>query len=212
MDVLLAILSGVPMTVLITVVAFVIGAILGIPLVLMRRSHIGPLRWLAVAFIEILRGIPPVVWLFIIYFGIGADIRGLTPLTAALIGLGVISGAYLAEIYRGGFNAVASGQWEAASALGMRARSTLVDIVGPQVIRQAVPAAATYGIGLLKDSSVVFVIGVSDIVFHANAQSRLTNDAMGPFLLAAAVYVALTIPTAFVARQINAKLQRRGAR
>ena len=212
MDVLLNVLRGVPVTIGITVLAFLIGAVGGVPLALMRRSRILPLSWLAVAIIELLRGIPPVVWLFIIYFGLGTGIPAMTSFTAAVIGLGIVSAAYMAEIYRGGLRSIHHGQWEAAEVLGMRHSAVLADVIGPQVFRVSIPAAATYGIGLLKDSSVAYVIGVTEIVFYASEQSRQNVDAIGPFLIAAAVYVLMTIPTAWATRSLDAAMRKRVAK
>lgn len=212
MDVLWTIIGGVPMTLFITVSALAIGALGGIPLVLARRSkHFAP-RLIARAFIELLRGIPPIVWLFIVFFGFGTSIPQITPQLAAVIGLGLISCAYMAEIYRGGLSSISAGQWEAAEALGMNHRSVLARVIGPQVFRVSVPAAATYAIGLLKDSSVAYTIGVTEIVYYANDQARQTSDAITPFLLAAIVYIVMTIPCAWGARSLDSKLRERVAR
>lgn len=200
------------MTIGLTVSALAIGAVGGIPLALGRRSQIPALRFLAVSLIEILRGIPPIVWLFIIYFGLGTGFPQLDPLTSAIAGLGVISCAYMAEIYRGGLSAVAQGQWEASEALGMGRQSVLTFIIGPQVFRVSVPAAASYAIGLIKDSSVAYTIGVTEIVYFANDQSRQSSDALGPFFIAALVYVIMTIPCAWATRALDARLRMRVAR
>ncbi|MBT2515005.1 amino acid ABC transporter permease [Arthrobacter sp. ISL-30] len=200
------------MTIGLTVSALAIGAVGGIPLALGRRSQIPALRFLAVSLIEILRGIPPIVWLFIIYFGLGTALPQLDPLTSAIVGLGVISCAYMAEIYRGGLSAVAQGQWEASEALGMGRQSVLTFIIGPQVFRVSVPAAASYAIGLIKDSSVAYTIGVTEIVYFANDQSRQSSDALGPFFIAALVYVIMTIPCAWATRALDARLRMRVAR
>ncbi|WP_308113892.1 amino acid ABC transporter permease [Arthrobacter sp. ISL-30] len=212
MDIFLTVLQGVPMTIGLTVSALAIGAVGGIPLALGRRSQIPALRFLAVSLIEILRGIPPIVWLFIIYFGLGTALPQLDPLTSAIVGLGVISCAYMAEIYRGGLSAVAQGQWEASEALGMGRQSVLTFIIGPQVFRVSVPAAASYAIGLIKDSSVAYTIGVTEIVYFANDQSRQSSDALGPFFIAALVYVIMTIPCAWATRALDARLRMRVAR
>lgn len=212
MDMLLVILGGVPMTLLITVVALGIGAVGGIPLVLARRSRFFLPRFIARSLIELLRGIPPIVWLFIVFFGFGSSMPELTPGLAAIIGLGLISCAYMAEIYRGGMSSIAAGQWEAGEALGMNHRSVLSRVIGPQVFRVSVPAAATYAIGLLKDSSVAYTIGVTEIVFYANDQSRQTSDAIVPFLVAAGVYIIMTIPCAWGARSLDSRLRKRVAR
>jgi polar amino acid transport system permease protein len=212
MDTFLIILQGVPMTIGLTVAALAIGAVGGIPLALGRRSNIPGIRFIAVSLIEVLRGIPPIVWLFIIYFGLGTALPMLDPLTSAIIGLGLISCAYMAEIYRGGLSAITRGQWEAGEALGMGRQSVLTFIIGPQVFRVSVPAAASYAIGLIKDSSVAYTIGVSEIVYFANDQSRQSSDALGPFFVAALVYVIMTIPCAWATRALDARLRKRVAR
>ncbi|GAB3624397.1 hypothetical protein GCM10027418_24810 [Mariniluteicoccus endophyticus] len=208
MDLFLTLLQGVPMTLLLTFGALAIGAVLGIPLVLMRRSHILVVRFIARAIIEISRGIPPIVWLFIIFYGVGGSFPDLEPLPAALGGLGVIAGGYMAEIYRGGWMAVGAGQDEAAAALGMSRVRTLADVIGPQVFRVSIPAAATYGIGLLKDSSVAYTIGVTEIMYFANEQSKASADALTPFLVAALVYIIMTVPCAWGSRALDAKLRK----
>jgi His/Glu/Gln/Arg/opine family amino acid ABC transporter permease subunit len=125
-----AVLLGVPMTVLITILAFALGAVLGVPLALARRSPLGPLRWVARFVIDVLRGIPPVVFLFVIYFGLGTGVIKLDALQAAVIGLGLIAAGYLAEIYRGGLLAVHKGQFESAAALGMNSWTSMSRIIG----------------------------------------------------------------------------------
>ena len=94
----------------------------------------------------------------------------------------------------------------------MGRQSVLTFIIGPQVFRVSVPAAASYAIGLLKDSSVAYTIGVSEIVYFANDQSRQSSDALGPFFLAALVYVIMTIPCAWATRALDARLQQKVAR
>lgn len=212
MDMFLAVLRGAPFTLLLTVVAFVLGAVGGIPLALARRSKFFPLRWIARSFIELLRGIPPIVWLFFIYFGLGTSFPQINATMAAMVGLGAISCAYMAEIYRGGLLAISNGQWEAAEALGMDRKSVLSKVVGPQVFRVSVPAAATYAIGLLKDSSVAFTIGFTELTFFANEQSRQSSAAILPFLYAAIIYMIMTIPCAWASRSLDARLRKRVAR
>lgn len=208
----LTILQGLPYTLLLTVSAFLIGVVGGVPLALARRSRSALVRGLAIFVIELLRGIPPIVWLFIIYFGLGTALPMLDSVTAAIIGLGVVSSAYLAETYRGGLIAISQGQWEATEALGLSRTDALTRVIGPQVARTAIPAATTYAIGLLKDSSVAYTIGVTEIVYFANSQARATSDPLVPFLVAAAVYIALTVPAAGASRALDSRLRRRVAR
>lgn len=207
-----AIAQGIPYTILVTVVGFAIGAVGGIPLALARRSRFVVVRLIARSIIEILRGIPPIVWIFLIYFGIGNDYVTIAELPAACAAFGLISSAYLAEIYRGGLSSIHHGQWEAGEALGMSHRAQLVDVIGPQVVRQAVPAAATYGVGLIKDSSIAFTIGVTDVMFFADGAAKQSGNPMTPYLIAAAFYMAITVPCAWGARSLDARLRRKVAR
>jgi polar amino acid transport system permease protein len=211
-DLFLTILRGVPITVLLTAAGLGIGIVGGLPLLVARISHRPALRWLSRSMIEVIRGIPPLVWLFIIYFGLGTSLPQLDPMQASIIGLGVISCAYMAEIYRGGLTAVHVGQWEASKALGMSRVATARKIIAPQVVRISVPATASYAIGLLKDSSVAFTLGVTDILYWANDQSRLTADAITPFAVAAAFYIVLSAACAVGSRALDARLRRRVAR
>lgn len=211
-EVLEAILRGVPMTLLLTGGGLAIGSVGGIPLMIARVSRFWVLRVLARAFIEFFRGIPPIVWMFFIAFGVGGSLFPIDSLAAAIVALGVISSAYMAEIYRGGLLAVHAGQFEASHALGMGRVDTMVRVVGPQVVRVSVPAAATYGIGLLKDSSVAYTIGVSEMTYFASQETRLSGDVFGPFLTVAAVYILLSLIAAWAARHLDFTLRRRVAR
>ncbi|MEV0971285.1 amino acid ABC transporter permease [Microtetraspora glauca] len=199
--------NAIVMTVVITVSSFLIGAILGVPLVLLRTSRFGVVRVLTRALIDVLRGVPPVVWIFILYFGVSSDVIKLDPLTAAIGGLGVISCAYLAEIYRGGLLSVHAGQTEAAQALGFGQVGIFTRIVAPQAFRVCLPSAATYGIGLLKDSSLASTIGVAEIAFRATAQARSGGDGITPFVIAGVLYIALSMPLAYLSRTLDTKLR-----
>ncbi|MER5673711.1 amino acid ABC transporter permease [Pseudonocardia alni] len=212
LDTTATVLAGIPYTLAVTAVSLTLGGVLGVPLALARRSHLLALQLPARIVIDVLRGIPPVVWLFILFFGIGNELITLDPFTAGCLGLGLISAAYLAEIYRGGLSAVHAGQWEASAALGMGGTTALTRIVGPQALRVALPSASTYAIGLLKDSSVVSAIGIADIVYRATAESRSTGAGLGPFLVAAAVYIVLGTPLAYAARRMDTRLRQRVAR
>lgn len=212
MDYVGTIVSGIPLTILLTVVGFAIGAVGGVPLALMRRSRLRSVRFVSRSIIELLRGIPPIVWIFLIYFGIGNGVIKVEPVPAAIVAFGLISCAYLAEIYRGGLAAVHRGQWEAGVALGLSHTDQLARIVGPQVLRFSIPAAATYAIGLLKDTSIAFTIGVQEILFFADSQAKQSADALTPYLVAAGAYIIITVPCAWFARSMDRRLRLRMAR
>jgi polar amino acid transport system permease protein len=212
MDHLDAVRAGIGTTLLLTLTALSLGAVGGVPILFMRRSRWRALRAVARVVVELLRGIPPVVLLFIVYFGVGSSLLDLTPLPAAIIGLSLITAAYLSEIYRGALSAIDRGQWEAARALRLSARSTWLSVIGPQLVRTSVPAVANWGIGLLKDSSLAATIGVTEIVYHAKNDASLTASPMAPFIWAGVIYVLISVPAGIGSRVLDRKLRARVSR
>lgn len=212
MDSLLPILAAMPVTLTIVITAFVLGAVLALPLLAGLRSRIGVVRALVHLIVDIFRGIPPIVWLFILYFGVGRQFFNLDGFGIAIVGLSVIAAAYLAEMYRGGLSAVPVGQWEAARALGLPWLTMIVRVIGPQAFRSSAPAITSYAINMLKDSAIISTIGVVDIVFAATTQSYATGDGFVPFLIAGAVYIVIGLPLVFAARTLDARLTKRVTR
>ncbi|BBY62588.1 amino acid ABC transporter permease [Mycolicibacterium helvum] len=210
----LIVAQGIVTTLQLTVVGFALGAVLGLPLLVLRISRIWVLRAAARVFIEITRGVPLIIWLFLIYNGPTQFNPALgsvfTSWRSAVIAIGVVSAAYMAEIYRGALRAVDQGQFEASRALGMSQIDTASRIVGPQMIRVAIPASASYAIGLLKDSSLASTIGVFEITYYATTASSNTSS-VTPFFVAGIYYVALTFPSAWAARRVEARMLERVA-
>lgn len=202
-----AILLGVPLTLLITLASFTMGAILAIPLVAMRRSRIIALRLLARGFIDLLRGVPLIVWLFILYYGISIGTFRFSPIPASILGFGVITSAYLAEIYRGAILSVPAGQAEASHALGLTRLAGFFLIIAPQAVRVALPSATTYAIGLLKDSSIASVIGVTEIMFITQSEARASNSGLVLYLVAAALYITMSFPMGLLSRFLDARVR-----
>jgi polar amino acid transport system permease protein len=211
-EVIASLLKGVPTTLGVTSGAFILGIIGGIPLVAMSRSRRVLLRIPARIFIDVMRGIPAIVWLFLIFFGLGSGILVLNSLQAAILGMGLVSVAYLAEIYRGGLIALPIGQREAATALGLSSLDTFRYILSPQVFRVSVPPMATYFVSLLKDTAVASTIGVRDILMFASQQAQSGRGAFLPFILAAILYILLSIPVAIFSREMDHRLRSREAR
>jgi len=211
-DLFLSLLQGVPTTLTVTLGGFAIGMVAAIPLVLMRRSRNVILRLIARAFVDVVRGVPPIVWLFIIFFGLGSGIISMSPMQAAIIGAGLVSTGYLAEIYRGGFLALPAGQEQASVALGMTRLDTLRDVLAPQVFRVSIPAMATFLVSLLKDTTVVSTIGVRDIMMFASQGAQASGGGFGPFIAAAALYILLSIPVALFSRIIESRLRARSSK
>lgn len=211
-ELLKGIIEGVPLTLAVTAASFGLGAIGGVPLLLLRRSRLLVLRAPATVLIDVIRAVPPIAWLFLIYYGLAQEGLHLGSFLAAAAGLGLFSSAHMAEIYRSGLLAVGRGQWEAARAVGLSERRVLADVVAPQALRVVVPPSSSYAINLLKDSAVASVIGVSEIAFRANAEAQATFRGLTVFALAALVYIALSVPLAVFARVMDRRLQEALAR
>ncbi|MDF2824908.1 MAG: hypothetical protein K0R68_2316 [Mycobacterium sp.] len=213
-DTWLIVAQGIVATIQLTVVGFAIGAVLGLPLMVMRVAHLWVLRAAARTFIELTRGVPLIIWLFLIYNGPTQFNPALgsvfTSWRSAVLAIGLVSAAYMAEIYRGALRAVNQGQFEAGRALGMSQIDTASRIVGPQMVRVAIPSSASYAIGLLKDSSLASTIGVFEITYYATTASSNTSS-VTPFFVAGIYYVALTFPSAWAARRLEARMMERVA-
>lgn len=203
---------GLSWTIVLTIGAFLIGSVLAVPLLLARRSKFWLSRFVAMTLIQIVRGIPPILWLFIIFFGLGMGILPVSPFGAALAGLGLIAAANMAEIYRGALNSIHFGQFEAASALDLGRWSTFRDVVAPQAFRVALPTAASYLIGLMKETAVASTIGVTELAFYGKQMSQLTFRGLEVYALVGLFYIALSLPVAWASRAADTRLRARVAR
>lgn len=201
-SVLQTLFAGLGITILMTVVSFAAGTLLGIPLALMRTSKLWAVRAPATAVIDISRGIPPLVWLLIIYYGLSPALP-LEPLPAGLIGLSIISAGYLAENFRAGIDNVHSGQKEAAAALGLTPTKQFWRIVAPQALNISIPPSASYAVALLKDTAIASIIGVADIVFLAQNEVSRGGSAVLVFAVAAVLYLLVGIPLSYFSRFID---------
>lgn len=209
LDYTVRLLPGIEFTLILTFGGFAIGALVAIPLTAARRSRVRVLRLVSIAYVETVRGIPPIAWLFLLYFGLAQlDVR-LSSLTAGVIGLGLIASAYLAEIYRAGLRAVPQGQIEAARAVGLSTSNTYRHVVGPQAIVTVVPPAASFLIGLLKDSAIASLIGVPEVTGLSLRLTQQEFDGLTIFAAAGLIYLALSLPLAALARWIGARLTAR---
>lgn len=200
--------AGLGVTVLMTVVSFALGTLFGIPLALMRTSKLFILRWPAIAVIDISRGIPPLVWLLIIYYGL-SNVLPLDPLPAAIVGLTIISAGYLAENFRAGIDNVGRGQKEAAAALGLTPTHQFWRVVAPQAVNIAIPPSASYAVALLKDTAIASIIGVADIVFLANLEVSRGMSAVVAFSVAAVFYLMVGVPLSLFSRWVDQVVRRK---
>ncbi|WP_416417985.1 amino acid ABC transporter permease [Paenarthrobacter aromaticivorans] len=210
MDAFSAVLQGLPMTIILTLSAFAIGLVGAIPLAVGLSSSNIILRLPSRLFVDLVRGVPIIVWLFLLKFGIQIGTFKFNPVGAAIVGLGVVSIAYLAEIYRGGLQAVPRGQGEAANALGLNRAAAFYGVMVPQAFRIVSPSIATYLTGLLKDSSIASTIIVSEMVFQSQAFARQhpTVEGILPYILVGILYIALSLPVAYLSRSLDSRMRK----
>ena len=198
-------LRGALVTIVISTAAMAIAVAGGLVLSLVRRYGPPAARTAATVYVEVMRGTPVLLQLYVIYFGL-APILTLDAFTAAVLGLGLNYAAYEAELYRAGFEAVPVGQTEAALSLGMSRGLALRRIILPQALRVALPGMANDFIALLKDSSLVSVITVVELTKQMTITAVDVRGWLGPGLLCAALYLAMSYPLSRLARRLERRL------
>jgi polar amino acid transport system permease protein len=201
-------------TIIYTFIAFVVGLLGGLVLALMKLSPVAPYRWVATAYIEFFRGLPALV--VIIAVGLAVPIAfGWRPpggtIGAGLIALSLVSAAYMAETIRAGIQAVPKGQMEAARSLGMSHSRAMISVVVPQAFRIILPPLTNELILLTKDSSLVYILGLSLADYELtkfgregmNSASNLT-----PIVVIALCYLLITVPLSIVVRRMESRAER----
>ncbi len=194
-------LQGVKMTVLISILAILIGMVIGFFVCLMRLSKKGVigavLRCISGIYVWIIRGTPMIVQAFIVYFGmpqvIGKFIPGfkIDSYTAGLITLSLNAGAYLSEVFRGGIQAIPKGQTEAARSLGLSKAKTMIKVVLPQAVKVAIPSMVNQFIITIKDSSILSVIGLADLVNRAKVYVGSSYQFFATYIMVAVYYLVI---------------------
>jgi len=204
---LTTLLGGWPQTAIVAIGSLLFALIFGLAVALVRLSAWRPLRWPAIAYIEFFRGTPALVQLFVIYFGLPDIGLSPTPLQAAIVGLGMNGAAYLAEIYRAGIESIHRGQMEAALALGLTPGKAMQHIVLPQAVRTMLPPITSFAIVLLKDTSIVFSVGVVEIMALARNLVTETLHSAAVYLIAGLLYLCMTIPMSRLAARLERQRQ-----
>ncbi|HKT12053.1 MAG TPA: ABC transporter substrate-binding protein/permease [Terriglobia bacterium] len=198
--------KGAPMTLLISILGMTLAVTFGLMLAL--TNLYGPLvpAGAARAFIEVMRGTPLLIQLYLIFYGLPSAGMRLSPLVAAIVGLGLNYAAYEAENYRGAIQAIPRGQMEAALSLGMTRAQALRSVILPQAIRLAIPPVTNDFISLFKDSSIVSVITMVELTKVYGELASTYYDYIGIGLLTAAIYFLLGLPFVRLARWAEAKM------
>lgn len=201
-------LVGAVTTVAISVAAMALALVLGLIAAIGRLSRSRSLRFLAGLYVEVIRGTPLLVQLFIVYYGLPSYGIRLEPFTAGFLTLGVHYGAYLSEVYRAGILSVDRGQWEAAASIGMTRSAVLREIILPQAVRVILPPIGNYFISMLKDSALTATITVSELLRVGQLKVAVTFRAMDIYLMVAAIYLALSYPLSVLIRWLEKRSSR----
>ncbi|HEX5746181.1 MAG TPA: ABC transporter permease subunit [Archangium sp.] len=199
---------GAVMTLGVSLLSMALAVAAGVVLALTRVYGPLPLRWLATAYIEVVRGTPLLVQLTLVYFGLPQLGLRLEPFTAGVLTLGLNYAAAEAENYRAGLASVPAGQHEAARVLGLSRWQTLRHVVMPQAVRISLPPMTNDFIALLKDSSLVSLVTLTELTRTYLNLANAMRDHLGLGLLVAALYLLLGLPFARLARTVEARLGR----
>lgn len=209
-------IKGLGITLLVTVLALVLGVILGVLIAVVRTAHdqqqlgrnnplLSVLNAICKIYVTVIRGTPMMVQMLIMYFVIFASSRNMVGV--AVLAFGINSGAYVSEIIRGGIMAVDAGQMEAGRSLGFGYASTMRIIIIPQAIKMILPALGNELITLLKETSIVTVIGLKDLVKQAIAIQTITYQPFMPLIGIALIYLAIVMLLTWLFGRLERRLR-----
>jgi His/Glu/Gln/Arg/opine family amino acid ABC transporter permease subunit len=200
-------LIGARVTLWLTLLTLVIGIPLGLMVALARISRFGALRGLAGFYIEVVRGTPLLMQIYVIYFVLPALHIDFSPILSGIIALSVNAAAYIAEIFRGGIESIEPGQMEAARSLGMNYMGAMRWVILPQTLRRVLPPLTNEAIALLKDSSLVSVVAVTELMREGKEIATNAGSATTIYLAIALIYLTMTLPLTYLVRQLESLWQ-----
>ena len=207
-------LEGFGNTIVITLGALLIGVLIGTLIAVIKycaedTKALKPFAWICDLYVTVIRGVPVVVLLLIFYFIIMTSAEGIT---VGILTFGINSGAYMAEIIRGGINAVDGGQTEAARSLGFNRMAAMRFVVLPQAVKNILPAIGNEMIALLKETAVAGYVAVQDLTRAANLIRNNTYDALNPLLATAIVYLTMVVLLTALLGKLEMRLRRSDVR
>ncbi|MGL1011060.1 arginine ABC transporter permease ArtQ [Vibrio vulnificus] len=205
------------MTIQLALVSLAVGLVLAVVFAGGEMTRHRLVKWPTTALVTVLRGLPELLVVLFIYFGstqvlflLTGDFIEVSPFLSGVIALSLIFASYASQTIRGALKAVNKGQREAASALGMSKSSTFFRVVLPQAVRHALPGLTNQWLVLLKDTALVSLIGVTDLLKQAQLTSAATHEAFTWYATAAAIYLVITLVTQRVVKIIDAKFSAQG--
>jgi ectoine/hydroxyectoine ABC transporter permease protein EhuD len=199
-------LQGAALTIAVSLLAFALALIIGLAVGIARISRVAPLRVVSACYIQFIRGTPLLLQLFFIYYVLPYVGIVLTPFVSGVIGLTMNYAAYMAEVFRSGIQAIPKGQWEAGSSVGMSRHLLMRRIILPQAFRIIVPALGNFFVSIFKDSALVSVITLRDLMFSGQLLASATYKHFEIFTMVAVIYFLISYPTAKFVEWVEAKI------
>jgi len=177
----------------------------GLGIAFMKMSKVPPVRWIAAIYINVIRGTPLFLQIFVVFLGLRIAGLRASDFVSAVAVLAINSSAYLAEIFRAGIQSISKGQFEAASSLGMTYRQSMQYVIIPQTVKRVLPTMTSEFILLFKDTALFAAIGIFELMMYANNYvARVAN--LTPYVVAACYYLIVTIPLINIVGRLEAKL------
>jgi polar amino acid transport system permease protein len=199
--------DGIFMTLKLTIFSFVFILVVGMIMGIFRVTSITILQWIASLYVEVVRGVPVLVWILWIYFGLPGLLKIQIPdFTAAVLAFTFAYGAYMTEIFRAGIQSIAKGQMEAARSLGMNYIQAMRYIILPQAVRVILPPVSNEFVTLLKDSSLVSIVGLADLTRRGREWAGRTFTSFDTFGAVALTYLILTLLFTRISTSIERRL------
>lgn len=188
---------------------YLVALVLGLILALAQRTPWRPLTLVVRELVEFIRSTPLLLQVFFIYY-VGPQIGlRLSPWTAGLTAIGLHYAAYLSEVYRGGIDSIGKGQWEAARAINMSTAATYRRIIIPQALPPSIAGMGNYLVGIFKDTPMLSVIGVGELMHTANTIGAENYRYLEPYTLVGLIFLAISLPAAWLVRRFEAATRRR---
>ncbi|MDH4108099.1 MAG: amino acid ABC transporter permease [Gammaproteobacteria bacterium] len=203
-------LSGLGVTARLGLVSIAAGLVLGLFVALARIYSVQPFRLLARIYIDIFRSVPLLVLLIVVYYALPFVGLRLSPFMSAACALTLVSGAYAAEIFRAGIEAIPRGQFEASQALGLSYRHMMTDVILPQAIRIVIPPLTNNCINVIKDTALASVVAMPDLLKQATQAQALEANPT-PLIVAALMYVAILWPLVLLVGRLERRFRQGGS-
>lgn len=204
-------LEGAVWTIILSLIGFAGGGLLGFSIALLRVSRWPFLRFVAAVYVQVVQGMPLPVLMFLSYFGLGVTGFDVPALAAAALSIAVNSAAFLGDIWRGCIEAVPKTQWEAADSLALSGTRRMVDVILPQAVRLAVPPTIGFSVQIIKNTSYAVVIGFIELTQSGKIVNNAIYEPFIVFTIVGVIYFLLCSPLSNTSRRLEARLRARGA-